>query len=111
MVGKSAPAVVSTQKVGDKKQKRWSNEDMENAIHDVIDESMPLLWAANKHGVPKSTLQDWIFGKLKHGDKPGPKPLLTTAEENEFANFLVEVAKVTQAAAILQLQPRVSEWR
>jgi len=62
-------------------------------MHDVIDKSVPLLQAANKHGLPKSTLRDQITGKVKHGDKPGPKPLLTTAEENEFANFLVEVSQ------------------
>ena len=48
---------------------------MENAIHDVIDKSMLLLRAANKHGVPKSTFHDRISGKIKHGDKPEPKPL------------------------------------
>ena len=88
---KSAPAVVSTKKVGDKNGKRWSNENMENLMHDVIDKNMPLLWAANT--VPKSTLHDRISGKVKHGDKPRPKPLLAAAEENEFAIFLVEVSQ------------------
>ena len=41
-------------------------------MHDVIDKSIPLLRAANKHGVPKSTLHDRISGKVKYGDKPGP---------------------------------------
>jgi len=27
-----------------------------------------------------------------HGDKPGPKPLLSAVEEQEFATFLVEVS-------------------
>ena len=66
---------------------------MENAIHDVTDKSMPVLRAAKKHGVPKSTLHDRISGKVSHGDKPGPKPLLTAAEEGEFADFLVEVSQ------------------
>ena len=98
---KSAPAVVSTQKVGDKKQKRWSNEDMENAMNDVIDKSMPLLRGANKHGLPKSTLHDRISGKVKHRDKPGPKLLLTTAEENEFVDFLVEESDVPVASPVM----------
>jgi len=59
--------VLSIQNVGDKKWKQWSNEDMENAMYAVIDKkSMPLLPAANKHGVPKSTLHDRISGKVKH---------------------------------------------
>ena len=48
---------------------------------------------SKKHGVPKSTLHDRISGKVSHGDKPGPKPLLSAVEEGEFANFLVEVAQ------------------
>jgi len=60
-------------------------------MHDVIDKNMPLLWAANT--VPKSTLHDRISGKVKHGDKLRPKLLLTTAEENEFAIFSVEVSQ------------------
>ena len=38
-------------------------------------------------------MHDRISGKVSHGDKPGPKPLLSAVEEGEFANFLVEVAQ------------------
>jgi len=41
--------------------------------------------------VPKSILHDWILGKVRHGDKPGPKPYLSSTEG---ADFLVDVAKV-----------------
>ena len=90
---KSAPAVLSTKKVSDKKRKQWTNEDMENAMKDVADGNMTVLRAGKKRGVPKSTLHDRISGKGNHGDKPGPKPLLSAAEESEFANFLVEVSQ------------------
>ena len=70
-------------------------------MNDVIDKSMPLLQAANKHGVPKSTLHDRISGKDKHGDKPGPKSLLTTSEKNEFADFLVEASDVPVASPVM----------
>jgi len=60
---------------------------MENAIHNVTDGNMPVLQAAKKHGVPKSTLHYQISGKVSRGDKSGPKPLLTAAEESEFADF------------------------
>ena len=65
---------------------------MEAAMSSVIDENTPILRAARKHGIPKSTLYVRISGKVKHGDKPGPKQLLSAAEE-EFSNFLVEVAQ------------------
>jgi len=44
--------------------------------------------------VPKSTLHDRISGKVRRGDKPGPKPYLSSTEEKELADFLVDVAKV-----------------
>jgi len=49
--------------------------------------------ADKDHGVPVSTLHDRISGKVSHGDKPGPKPLLLVVEEQEFATFLVEVSQ------------------
>ena len=49
--------------------------------------------AARNHGVPKSTLHDRISGNVIHGDKPGPKQLLSPVEEAEFSEFLIEVAQ------------------
>ena len=43
------------------------------------------------HGVPKSTLHNRISGNVTHGDKPGPDQLLSSAEEEELSNFLIEV--------------------
>ena len=36
--------------------------------------------------------QPYMTG-VKYGDKPGPKALLTVAEENEFASFLEELSQ------------------
>ena len=33
------------------------------------------------------------MGRFVHGTKPGPKPLLSKAEETELSNFLLDVAK------------------
>jgi len=66
---------------------------MEAAVNSVTDESIPILQAAKKHDVPKSTLHDRISGKVCHGDRPEPKPLLSSIKESKFANFLVEVAQ------------------
>ena len=56
---------------------------------------IPVLRAANEHGVPRSTctLQDRILGKAVHGTNPGPRPYLEPIEENELSNFLVDTAK------------------
>jgi len=87
---KSAPPVLSTNKASNK---QWTNESMENAIKDVVNGEMSVLRAAKNRDVPKSTLHDRISGKVSHGIKPGLKPLLSAAEESEFANFLIEVSQ------------------
>ena len=56
----------------------------------VVDENTLVSWAAWKHGIPKS---NHISGKVKHGDKPEPKQLLSAAEKEEFSSFLFEVAQ------------------
>ena len=66
---------------------------MKAAMKSIIDENTPVSRAAKIHGVPKSTLHDGISGKVCHGDKPGPEQLLSPVEEEEFANFLIEVAQ------------------
>ena len=89
---KSAPAALSLTKCNKRKRKQWSNETMEAAISSVVDENTPILRAARKHGIPKSTLHDRISGKVEHGKKPGPKQLVSAAEE-EFSSFLIEVSR------------------
>ena len=46
------------------------------------------------YGVPKSTLDDRVRGKVKHGTKPGPVPYLSMEEETFFVNFLIKCAKI-----------------
>ena len=65
---------------------------MEAAINSVVDENTPVLQAARKYGIPKSTLHDRISGKVQHGKKLGPSLLLSAAEE-EFSSFLIEVSQ------------------
>ena len=87
----SAPAVLrSPKKV--KKRKQWSNEAMETAL-DAVKNGESILRAAREHGVPRQTLRDRVNGKVVHGTKPGPKPFLSSTEENELSNFLLDVAK------------------
>ena len=44
--------------------------------------------AALEHGVPRTTLQDRITGRVEHGCKPGAKPYLNKLEETNLAKFL-----------------------
>ena len=61
---------------------------------EAVKRGMSVLRAATLHGVPRTTLQNRVKGRVKHGDKPGPNTYLTPAEEEELASFLMEVARV-----------------
>ena len=63
------------------------------AIKAVKEDGIAILRAAKEHGVPRTTLQDRILGKVVHGTKPGPKPYLEPIEESDLTNFLVDTAK------------------
>ena len=74
-----------------KKRKQWTNESMLLAMQAVKD-GVPLMRAAVTHGVPRSTLQDRIHGRVEHGTLPGRRCYLSSSEENELVDFIVEVA-------------------
>ena len=66
---------------------------MASAI-EAVKGGMSVLRASTLYDVPRTTLQDRVKGRVKHGNKPGPTTYLTTAEEEELASFLMEVSKV-----------------
>ena len=49
---------------------------------------MCYVWSPEEYG-----LQDRVNGKVIHGTKPGPKPYLSTSEETELSQFLIDVAE------------------
>ena len=75
-----------------KKRKQWLEEAMVAALN-AVKEGERVLRASREHGVPRQTLRDQINGKVVHGTKSGPKPLLSNAEETELLKFLLDVAK------------------
>ena len=83
----SAPAVLRTPP---KKRKQYSQESLSAALEEVK-KGMPVRRACVVFGVPRSTLQDRVNGKVIHGTKPGPKP--STSEETELSQFLIDVAE------------------
>ena len=73
------------------KRIQWSEESMTGAMKAVV-EGSSIAGAAREHGVPRTTLQDRVLGKVTHGTKPGPKRYLNEAEEKKLSEFLVETA-------------------
>ena len=58
---------------------------METMIKSVLDGTLSANKAADIHGVPRTTLNDRLSGRVEHGTYPGPKSYLT-AEAN-FAHI------------------------
>ena len=73
------------------KRRQWSEESMIGAMKAVA-EGTSISGAAREHGVPRTTLQDRVLGKVTHGTKPGPKRYLNEVEEKKLSEFLVETA-------------------
>ena len=88
---KSAPAVLRSPKRPTKRI-QWSDEAMVAALG-AVKGGETILRAARTYGVPRSTLQDRVNGRVTHGVRPGPKPYLAPAEEKELSLFIVDVAK------------------
>ena len=64
------------------KRKQRSEQSILAAIK-AVQEGQPIYTSAREHGVPRTTLQDRILGKITHGAKPGPVPYMTPEEEKE----------------------------
>ncbi len=63
-----------------------------NAIREMREQGLSVRKAAKKWGIAKSTLQDRLDGKVAKVRK-GPPTVLTKAEEDRFAEWLIERAK------------------
>ena len=70
---KSAPAVLRSPKKP-KKRKLWSDESMVAALQ-AVKWGEIILRAAQTYGIPRSTLQDRVSGRVTHSVKPGPRLL------------------------------------
>jgi len=64
-----------------KKHLKWSDQSLLAAI-EAVKNGSSVNMAAICHGVPRTTLQDWLTGK------PGPPFYLSNNEEANLAEFL-----------------------
>jgi len=60
----------------------------------AVSEGLSVNQASRYYGVPKTTLHDRVSGRVIHGVKPGPRPYLSPAEEEELGNYLKDCAKM-----------------
>ena len=60
---------------------------------DAVKRDCTIKRAAVEHGIPRTTLQDRITGKVQHGIRPGPKPYLSEVEEVKLVEFFEVIAE------------------
>ncbi|XP_070538001.1 uncharacterized protein [Ptychodera flava] len=63
------------------------------AVHDMVHNKMSLRKAASKWGVKRSTLSDRVTGKVEMGRRSGPPPILTSAEEQKLAEWIINMGQ------------------
>ena len=71
---------------------QWRDEDMRKAIEAVSSHKMTISAASRVFQVPRKTLDDRIKGLVIHGQKPGPKTVLSSEEEESLTNYLLYMA-------------------
>ena len=90
-----------------KTYKSWDYEHMGLVVSACVNEGMTIRKAACHFGVPKSTLGDRITGRVALGAKSGPKPYLTTEEEDELMQFLLRCASIGYSKSRKDVLPLV----
>ncbi len=73
--------------------KQWTKEHLERAFISVKEDGMSVRHAAIEFGVPKSTLQDRLTGKVQFGTTDGGKRYLSDTEEEELVSFFITVCQ------------------
>ena len=75
---------------------KWTSEDISCAITEIRN-GLSYRKAERKYGIPKSTLHLYAIGKIELGSRPGPRSILTTAEEEQLVQYVVEMSRIVQS--------------
>ena len=78
------------------KYRCWSEESLMLAVTDIREKKISFRKAEVTYGIPKSTLHDYVSGKVEIGCKPGPSSILTVAEEQKLVEYYdaVEMSRI-----------------
>lgn len=82
--------------------RQWSTDTLKRACQAVHD-GKSVRQAAEEYNIPRSTLHDYISGKVVLGSKSGPKSYLTSSEEEELMTFLVGMSSVGYSHTVQQV--------
>ena len=73
--------------------KQWNEDQMANAF-EAVKKGSSIRHAAEEYDVPRSTLADRISGRVVPGTNSGPSKYLSTEEEDELVQFLLDCASI-----------------
>ena len=73
---------------------KWKQEDLVRALEDIECNKISFRHAAAKYDIPKSTLCDYVSGKVEVGRKPGPPSVLSIAEEKKLVEYAIEMSRI-----------------
>jgi transposase len=73
------------------------NEDQLIRAYEAVNDGASIRAAAEQYGVPRSTLSDYVSGKIPFGKRSGPERYLSDEEEKELVHFICQSAKMGYA--------------
>ena len=76
--------------------KDWTESKLYRAF-EAVQDGVSIRRAAEAHGVPRTTLQDRISGRVHFGTRSGPAKYLSDEEEKELVNFITGCAAMGYA--------------
>ncbi len=76
------------------KYRPWSEIAMREAMNDVYIHGVSISKSANVHGIPRSTLNDHILGKVLPEAKSGRPTALSFSEETDLVDFLLHSSSI-----------------
>ena len=79
------------------KYRNWTEINMREAMNAVEHQRMKVSKASIVYGIPRSTLNDHLIGRVLPGAKSGAPTLLSTREEKELVEFLCHCSEVGYA--------------
>ena len=93
--------------------RQWTEHQMRESLS-AIEDGMTVRKASVMYGIPQTTLNDHKLGKVHPGALPGRPTLLSTKEEEDQVNFLVELAAMVYGQTkrdVLDIASRMAQQR
>lgn len=90
------------------KRRMWDVADMEEALAAVRRREMSIRQASRTFSVPLTTLSDRVAGRVTR-ETPGPDPVLTKAEENRLAMWILSMNSIGHGPTRVQVCEMVKQ--